>query len=78
MKILATEIQSPADVWEVREITGDEAMRERLHEMGFTSGKEVKLRGRLPFGGPLLLEVGNGLVALRQDEAGCLWVERKL
>ncbi len=42
---------------------------ERLMEMGFYRGCVVKVRTRLPMGGPLIVEAGSLVIAVREAEA---------
>lgn len=59
----------------VVDITAESVVRERLLEMGFAPGREVRVLRRLPFGGPLIVQAGTLVVALRHTEASCVWVE---
>ena len=44
--------------------------RRRLTELGLRDGVRVEVLRRAPFGGPLALRVGGGLLALRRAQAG--------
>jgi ferrous iron transport protein A len=48
--------------------------RERLHEMGIRVGTDLKILGRIPFGGPLLVRFHTSFFALRSEEAACTQV----
>jgi Fe2+ transport system protein FeoA len=46
----------------------------RLVEMGFCEGSEVRVLYKAPFNGPLAVDLGASVVALRQSEAEMVWV----
>ena len=46
----------------------------RLVEMGFSVGCEVRVLYRAPFNGPVAVDLGASIVALRQSEAEMVWV----
>lgn len=43
--------------------------------MGFFEGSEVLVKSRMPFGGPIVVEVGATTLALRKVEADFILVE---
>ena len=47
----------------------------RLVEMGFCKGCEVRVLYRAPFNGPMAVDLGTSIVALRLSEADMLLVE---
>ena len=49
--------------------------RQRLLELGFTSGTEVEVSRRAAFGGPLEVRLRSYRLSLRRDEAGSIQVE---
>ena len=49
--------------------------RQRLLELGFTSGTEVEVSRRAAFGGPLEVRLRSYRLSLRCDEAGAIQVE---
>jgi ferrous iron transport protein A len=53
----------------VTAVTASCAGRRRLTELGLRGGAEVQVLRRAPFRGPLALRVGDGVLALRLDEA---------
>ncbi len=53
-------------------LAGDDLLVSRLQELGFIRGEPVKVRGRAPFGEPLLVEVRGTTIALRKREAQCI------
>lgn len=67
-----SEAPSHSDWYEVLRLEGEAALAERLTEMGLVPGARVFVRGRLPLGGPVVIQLGNGFLALRENEAHCL------
>lgn len=51
---------------------GSESIVARLVDLGIHPGVEIEYFQILPFGGPLIIRVETGFLALRQDEALCL------
>ena len=47
----------------------------KLLEFGITVGSHVFVQRKAPFGGPVLIETENGMVALRKNEACTLEVD---
>ena len=56
----------------ITDLKGDSVIVSRLREIGFVRGEEVQVRGRMPFGEPLLIEIRGAVVALRKSEAACV------
>ena len=56
------------------DLVGDDEYTIRLRELGFIKGERVAIRGIVPFGGPLMVEIKGTVVALRQKEAECIQV----
>lgn len=56
-------------------LEGDPLLVERLHEIGFYQGLELRYLGRAPFKGPLLIQFENTCFALRPEEAQCAKVK---
>jgi ferrous iron transport protein A len=59
----------------VVELTADGRERRRLTELGVHRGAVVEVVRRAPFGGPIALRVGGGLLALRPGNARRVIVE---
>lgn len=59
----------------VRSLSGDGEMNRRLREMGFFEGAHVIVKSRLPFGGPLVVQVDEFSLALRKSEADLIVIE---
>ncbi|MFK5955617.1 MAG: FeoA family protein [Planctomycetota bacterium] len=53
----------------VVEVEGGCDICERLKELGFTPGTEVRFERQAPFGGPLILTLRGYQLALRPQEA---------
>jgi len=60
-------------------ITGyaSEEIPVKLYELGLLPGSKIVLKKRLPFGGPLCIEMAENqnLIALRKTEANALLIE---
>ena len=64
--------------FEIMDLKGDLQTCERLYEMGLHKGLKVNLVGRAPFMGPWLIQFGSTTIALRDNEAKCLTVQKFL
>jgi Fe2+ transport system protein FeoA len=62
----------PGSEWLLKSIEGPSTLVERLYEIGFLPGETLRLHGKIPFGGPWLVEVRGMTVALRENEVRCL------
>lgn len=71
-----SEISSQPHWFEIEKLDGEAVLSERLTEMGLVPGALIKVHGRLPFGGPISIQLGNGFLALREAEAACLLLRR--
>ena len=69
------EKHSESESLEILGIQGENAICERLHEMGFHKGLKIKLLGRAPLRGPLLIQFGTSFIALRAEEAACTLIQ---
>ncbi|MCB1197037.1 MAG: FeoA family protein [Bdellovibrionota bacterium] len=56
------------------EVLGEPLIVERLLEIGFAPGEEIKVVGQMLWAGPLIIQVRGTTVALRQNEARCIQV----
>lgn len=59
---------------QVVDITEDD-LKPKLLEMGFYSGKSVRLVFKAPFGDPIAVDLGGYLLSMRLDEAQLIQVE---
>jgi ferrous iron transport protein A len=44
-------------------------LKRRMTDMGIVEGAEVSLKGIMPFGGPIMIEVGGQLITIRRKDA---------
>jgi ferrous iron transport protein A len=58
----------------VQNVTGDTALRRRLLEMGLTTGTQVQVIRRAPFGDPIELLLRGYHLSLRSEQAACVVV----
>ncbi len=56
----------------IQDLQGDSVVVSRLREIGFVRGEQVTVRGRAPFGDPILVELRGAVIALRKGEASCV------
>lgn len=56
----------------IRALKGEALIVDRLRELGFVPGHRVTLKGRAPFGDPLIVDVNGTTVAIRRAEALCI------
>ena len=59
----------------VEEVLGDDALVQRLMEMGLMEGEEVEVVGFAPLGDPMEIRLGNARLSLRRQEAAGIAVE---
>lgn len=57
---------------EVIDFKGDLEVIERLKEMGLKAGQFIRIEGRAPFGGPILIRMAATVLALRNEEFVCV------
>jgi ferrous iron transport protein A len=53
----------------VEQLVGDDAISQRLMEMGLIEGEEIHLLAIAPLGDPLEIRLGDGRLSLRRSEA---------
>ena len=58
----------------IASIQGDDAIVQRLLEMGLFEGEEVEVLGFAPLGDPVEVRVGNTRLSLRRQEAAAVSV----
>jgi Fe2+ transport system protein FeoA len=64
------------DLWTIGDLKGDSYLVTRLRELGIHPGQHLQILQRFPFGGPWLLRIGQVDLALRNEEAECLWIRK--
>ncbi|OGH58424.1 MAG: hypothetical protein A3G34_08105 [Candidatus Lindowbacteria bacterium RIFCSPLOWO2_12_FULL_62_27] len=70
-----TVLDLPRNRWaRVEAVEGDDAIRTRLLEMGFTPGECIRLVAASPFHNPIAVNLRGTVFALRDYEASCLKV----
>jgi Fe2+ transport system protein FeoA len=60
---------------QVEAVTGDDALIQRLLEMGVLEGAEVEVLGFAPLGGPMEIRLGDYRLSLRRSEAARVSVQ---
>ncbi len=60
--------------YRIANIVGEPGLARRLREMGFHIDCTVRLLGRAPFNGPLIVQLHDSVLALRSAEAECLQI----
>lgn len=60
---------------QITDFVGLTSICERLHEMGLHKGQVIRLLGRAPLRGPLLIQFGTSFLALRAEEAQCTLIQ---
>lgn len=67
---------APHGVWQqIESLTGPAEARDRLLDLGFTPGAEVKIVQAAPFGDPLIVLLLGTRLALRKQEAAWITVK---
>lgn len=65
-----------ASVVSVNDAFPQDAIAQRLRDLGFVSGERLKIRAYGPLGAePILVNIGNSQFALRKNEAARIHVE---
>jgi Fe2+ transport system protein FeoA len=60
---------------QITNFSGTPSICERLREMGLHKGQTIRLLGRAPLRGPLLIQFGMSFLALRSEEAQCTLIQ---
>ena len=63
-------------VSQIQKLSGDMELNRSLREIGFYEGAIIKVQGRMPFHGPMVIELDSCSLALRLGEAQQLIVRR--
>jgi ferrous iron transport protein A len=56
-------------------VDGTSKFSERLRELGFCCGTEVRFERQAPFGGPIIVSLRGYRLCLRRSEAKCIRIE---
>lgn len=63
----------PRGAWgQIAGVCGDDAVCQRLVELGFTPGEWVRIAAAAPLGGALAVNLRGTIFALRPEEAACI------
>lgn len=65
----------PGDVATIEKIAGDRNQRRRFMDMGLVKGTEIEVLRCAPFGDPIEFLFRSYNLALRKNEAECIFVE---
>ena len=77
MKLTDLPAFAPARVTSVIDTHDGDLISNRLRELGFVDGEEIRVVGRGPIGAdPLLIQIGFTRFALRRSEASRVLVEK--
>ncbi len=52
----------------------NENLIRRMTDMGVVEGADISLRDTMPFGGPMMIEVGGNLITIRRKDAASIEV----
>ena len=63
--------------YEVLDISGAGPWILRLKSLGIEVGSEIFVRQKLPFNGPIIIQVLGTTLALRRGEASCIKLRQK-
>lgn len=74
---LDTTEANPSISWTIDSLSGDALIVERLREVGLFPGAEISIIRRMPLGGPVVVRTGDVDLALRSQEAQCIWIQRQ-
>lgn len=66
---------APTGEVQIKDFSGLASICERLHEMGLHKGQTIRILGRAPLRGPLLIQFGMSFLALRAEEAQCTLIQ---
>ncbi|MGE4170139.1 MAG: ferrous iron transport protein A [Candidatus Margulisiibacteriota bacterium] len=59
----------------ISHVEGQDDRCMRLYELGFVPGSQVTLTNRIAFGGPMAFQIRGTKVALRREDAACIYVQ---
>lgn len=55
-------------------VNRNDRLKRRMTDMGVVEGAEIALKGIMPFGGPMMIEVGGHLITIRRKDAASIEV----
>lgn len=59
----------------ITQLDGHQLVVSRLRELGFLPGMSLRVTGIAPFGAPMIVSIRGTTVALRKQEAACIWCQ---
>lgn len=65
----------PGQRGRIRTLAGNDALVQRLMEMGLIEGEEIEVIALAPLGGPLEIRLGDSRLSLRRGEAARVQVD---
>lgn len=65
----------PGERGAVVKVGGDHSLRQRIHSMGITRGREIEVERMAPFGDPMEIKILGYHLSLRREEAKVISVE---
>ncbi|MGY8763186.1 MAG: FeoA family protein [Fidelibacterota bacterium] len=65
---------APSQVGRIISLGGNPEFISRLMEMGFQEGIKVRMIQKMPLNGPIKIRIRNGMISLRQNDAGNITV----
>jgi Fe2+ transport system protein FeoA len=65
---------APSQVGRIISLGGNPVFISRLMEMGFQEGIKVRMIQKMPLNGPIKIRIRNGMISLRQNDAGNITV----
>lgn len=68
---------APGQRGRIQRVASAEDMKQRLLNMGFTHGAHVECVYRSPLGDPTAYFIKGTLVAVREEDAGRIWIIRE-
>lgn len=64
--------------WKIIDVKGDDPLRRRLLDLGFIPGADVLMVLISPFKNPKAYQINGNILALRNQDAKKIYVEREL
>ena len=59
----------PSQVGIIEDLDGDSHFTSRLMEMGFSKGRKIRMIKKMPYHGPVTIQIRNGMISLRELDA---------
>lgn len=75
--IITVDQLKPGEQGRIEKLSGQDAIRRRIADMGVIKGSMVKVARVAPFGDPIEVQIRGYFLSLRKEEAACIAVERQ-